>query len=609
MLETRSELFASSILREEKKLREFGRLLTSMRIKAREATVPDCHRWIKQLHSLGRLVRCYTQNIDGLQTRDDNDMEDTLVELHGTNVYLKCHKCHQRPQQPTSEFDQELLKEGFAVCALCSVRPEVSGSDMKLRARAPGFLIPEVVFNEGSSIPSKNGKSLGRMKADDSDCDLLLILGTSLKTHGVAGLARDMANCVHRHGGVVVYVNSTSLSASSWSSYVDLHVRVDVQEWANDNLAQLQLVKAIALRSEITLKCSSTVKSVRGLPVIIAPYLVPNLEAEMNALGTDEPVETTLECTDPSGSSDAIAVDIEQNSTRVGGGVIFVLCYHSWALSEAHALKVLLTNECSIRGLRCVFRLCNVEQIHEDTNITPEWPEYQAILIFITRFGQVEKIRSSHSTGAEMDVYKILRNCFLLTWSLMTKAMWGAAIILGEDEVWAQEEMLRSMSMIKSELGVVPHALAGFGTKRLRLGGWASFIAKIVEALSFTEEYRTLDKLALDFWMATDDFFEHTDLKVWPESNPTYLLISAPFEQRPLGRPLPTIQSAGCCEPDSTKEWLITHNAADRRKLKKLCVTVQCSKCGYQSEIQTKSLKGWINHREHKYSVQVPCEI
>ena len=118
-----SDLFATATLREKDKLRAFGRLLTEMRITAREATLPDCHKWIERLHHLGRLVRCYTQNIDGLQTRDFDDMDDVVVELHGTNAYLKCHKCNQRPGEPTSAFDQQLLEEGSVYCTRCPIHP------------------------------------------------------------------------------------------------------------------------------------------------------------------------------------------------------------------------------------------------------------------------------------------------------------------------------------------------------------------------------------------------------------------------------------------------------------------------------------------------------
>jgi hypothetical protein len=132
--------------------------------------------------------------------------------------------------------------------------------------------------------------------------------------------------------------------------------------------------------------------------------------------------------------------------------------------------------------------------------------------------------------------------------------------------------------------------------------------------LDLEEEQRTLDQIAVDFWMATDDFFEHTDLKVWSDSGTTYLFISAPFERRPLGRLLPPVETAGCCTPSPDKQWVVSHNAVRtgecRRahRLHKLRVSVRCSKCGHTLPIQTNALEGWLHYYNHKYAVQVPCQ-
>lgn len=83
----------------------------------------SCHALISRLFDNGRLLRCYTQNIDGLQTRDRGDMEKAVFELHGTNVHLKCHVCHRRPSEPASEFDERLLTDGYVHCPRCLDNP------------------------------------------------------------------------------------------------------------------------------------------------------------------------------------------------------------------------------------------------------------------------------------------------------------------------------------------------------------------------------------------------------------------------------------------------------------------------------------------------------
>ncbi|KEP45089.1 Sir2 family transcriptional regulator, partial [Rhizoctonia solani 123E] len=229
-----SELFGSRTLRDPTKLIAYNQALAQMRILARGAVPTSCHRYIEALSKFGRLLRCYTQNIDGLQTRDYDNMEDMVVELHGTNVYLRCHKCGKRPQEPTTVFDEILLQDGYAECPQCITNPQLSGSDIQLRKRDPGALLPDVLLNEGSYMPTKSGKTLGEMMDDDSNCDLLLIIGTSLRSTGAAGLVKGLAKGVHTHGGVVVYVNLTALAPSVWSNYIDLHIEVEIEEWARD---------------------------------------------------------------------------------------------------------------------------------------------------------------------------------------------------------------------------------------------------------------------------------------------------------------------------------------------------------------------------------------
>jgi NAD-dependent histone deacetylase SIR2 len=97
--------------------------MARLRKLCREVDLTSCHNLIAKLHDSGRLVRCYTQNIDGLQTRDRQDMNEVIFELHGTNVHLKCGRCKNRPAQPSSEFDEQLLAGGYALCPTCLNNP------------------------------------------------------------------------------------------------------------------------------------------------------------------------------------------------------------------------------------------------------------------------------------------------------------------------------------------------------------------------------------------------------------------------------------------------------------------------------------------------------
>lgn len=64
--------------------------------------------------------------------------------------------------------------------------------------------------------------------------DLLLILGTSLKVHGLKVLVRQFAKAVHSKGGKVVFVNFTKPSESSWGDVIDYWVAWDCDAWVGD---------------------------------------------------------------------------------------------------------------------------------------------------------------------------------------------------------------------------------------------------------------------------------------------------------------------------------------------------------------------------------------
>lgn len=93
--------------------------MLDVRIQVRSARPTAFHRLVSAFFNFGRLVQCYTQNFDGLQTRDNPKMEDVVFELHGTNQELKCRLCQKRPSQPVEDFDQRLATEIFVRCPHC----------------------------------------------------------------------------------------------------------------------------------------------------------------------------------------------------------------------------------------------------------------------------------------------------------------------------------------------------------------------------------------------------------------------------------------------------------------------------------------------------------
>jgi hypothetical protein len=63
---------------------------------------------------------------------------------------------------------------------------------------------------------------------------VLLILGTSLKVHGLKVMVREFAKTVHSKGGKVVFINRTKPPESTWGEFIDYWVEWDCDEWVLD---------------------------------------------------------------------------------------------------------------------------------------------------------------------------------------------------------------------------------------------------------------------------------------------------------------------------------------------------------------------------------------
>jgi len=122
------------------------------------------HRFLAQLAARRKLLRCYTQNIDGLEVAAGVPSK-LVVPCHGTLASATCLKCKSKACSEGSEA-MEALKRAVAqgkvaTCGLC----------------LGGVLKPDVTFfGEGIAARVKRSLDSDRLK-----CDLLIVLGTSLQ--------------------------------------------------------------------------------------------------------------------------------------------------------------------------------------------------------------------------------------------------------------------------------------------------------------------------------------------------------------------------------------------------------------------------------------------
>lgn len=259
------DFFSSDVWNDPTSTSTFYSFIASLRKRIREEVeqVAAAHHFIKTLRDCRRLVRCYTQNIDGLETRvglcaDLNrgkgnrgrfarksmemprsranslpggvaDGGCEIVQLHGDLRSMRCELC-----RTICEFDrsqESLLLNGTAPeCQICRSKDR-GRRDQGKRGTTIGSLRPNIVLY-GEEHPSAD--AIGEITTHDLALfpDMLLILGTSLHVHGLKILVKEFAKAVHSGaGGKVVFVNLTKPPESIWKGIIDYWVAMDCDEW------------------------------------------------------------------------------------------------------------------------------------------------------------------------------------------------------------------------------------------------------------------------------------------------------------------------------------------------------------------------------------------
>jgi len=132
------------------------------------------HYFIRLLHEKGLLLRNFTQNIDTLEREAGID-GDKIVEAHGSFALCHCLQC--RKEHSTEEYKVKLYSQ----------------DDPIPKCECGGLIKPDIVFF-GESLPDR---FWDLRKEDFPKCDLLIVIGTSLKVQPFCGLIADVSrSCV-----------------------------------------------------------------------------------------------------------------------------------------------------------------------------------------------------------------------------------------------------------------------------------------------------------------------------------------------------------------------------------------------------------------------------
>lgn len=148
------------------------------------------HHFVNLLHAKGKLLRLFTQNIDGLDYQTDVPA-DKIVPVHGTIRRIACENCGA-----ASDFDAFCESVRSNIKDIYSIDSTAPGESSFIRCgkcNSPGLKPTTVLF--GSSLPQRFFTSAA---SDLPQADLLIVAGTSLIVSPANGIASEVPTNVPR---------------------------------------------------------------------------------------------------------------------------------------------------------------------------------------------------------------------------------------------------------------------------------------------------------------------------------------------------------------------------------------------------------------------------
>lgn len=207
------DLFDASVYQDDTSTSTFHDMVRSLSHATKEAKATPFHHLIATLAQQGRLMRLYTQNVDGIDTSlpplktqvplPKKGPWPKTLQLHGGLDHMVCSKCHSLSDFDAAQFDGPVPP----ACPQCLENDQVRLVAEK-RSHGIGRLRPRMVlYNEHNP----DDEAIGSCTSLDlrTRPDAIIVAGTTLKVPGVRRIAREMCAVVRdRRDGVAIWINN-----------------------------------------------------------------------------------------------------------------------------------------------------------------------------------------------------------------------------------------------------------------------------------------------------------------------------------------------------------------------------------------------------------------
>ncbi|KAG8744349.1 hypothetical protein FRC10_010329 [Ceratobasidium sp. 414] len=281
------DLFDSALFRDPTSSAVFYTFMAELKTQIDSAHPAPVHDFLATLDTKGKLLRSYTQNIDGLEERAGlrtgevnpagggaGGPRPKNVQLHGDIHRVRCTLCSASLVCTSEHIDQ--FRTGTPPdCPECTARSDARTA-RSARALKCGTLRPAIVLYDE---PHPLGDHIGAVQTSDlgKKPDLLIVMGTSLKVHGLRRLVKSFAKVVHSsrpspatstsHSLLhnVVFVNRTPPPLGEWTGVIDYHVEGDADTWVAQVLGEWKKSRPADWEVQSTLDEVNIGRVVKGL--------------------------------------------------------------------------------------------------------------------------------------------------------------------------------------------------------------------------------------------------------------------------------------------------------------------------------------------------------
>lgn len=207
------QLFDAAVYKDGPSTSSFHDMIRSLSTMTKSAEPTAFHHLLATLAQEGRLMRLYSQNVDGIDTAlpplatqvplPRKGPWPTTVQLHGSLDKMVCIKCGE-----LSDFDASLFDGPTPpLCSRCEEIDDLRTTHAGKRSHGIGRLRPRMVLYHEQN---PDDEAIGAVAKWDLRMrpDAVIVAGTTLKVPGVKRIVREMCNVVRdKRDGLTVWLN------------------------------------------------------------------------------------------------------------------------------------------------------------------------------------------------------------------------------------------------------------------------------------------------------------------------------------------------------------------------------------------------------------------